>query len=145
MRNLKLEFPRFDGKNIHEWIFHAEQFFGYYDTLDSDRLTISSVHLYKDVVPGYQMMQRSNPFQSWLEFTYALELDFGPSIYECPRATMFKMGQSGTVAEYYLQFTSLSNRVYGLNNDTLIDCFISGLNIDIRHDVLIHTPTSIVR
>jgi hypothetical protein len=91
------------------------------------------------------MVQRSNPFTSWRDFTRALELDFGPSIYDCPRATLFKLTQSGTVAEYYLQFTSLANRVYGLSNDALIDCFVSGLSADIRRDVLIHTPTSIVK
>jgi hypothetical protein len=144
VRNVKLEFPRFDGTNVHEWIFRAEQFFSYYDTPDHDRLTIASVHLDKDVVPWFQMVQRAHLFQSWLEFTRALELDFVPSIYECPRATLFKLTQSGTVAEYYLQFTSLANGVYGLSNDALVDCFISGLNAEIRRDVLIHTPTSIV-
>ncbi|PNY15512.1 hypothetical protein L195_g012209, partial [Trifolium pratense] len=132
VRKVKLEFPRFDGTNVHEWIFKAEHFFEYYDTPDLDRLTIASVHLDKDVVPWYQMMQRSRPFTSWIEFTRALELDIGPSIYECPRATLFKLTQTGTVAEYYLQFTSLANRVYGLSNDALIDCFISGLNAEIR-------------
>ncbi|GAU47333.1 hypothetical protein TSUD_101210 [Trifolium subterraneum] len=110
-----------------------------------DRLTIASVHLDKDVVPWYQMVQRSHPFTSWIEFTHTLELDFGPSIYECPRATLFKLTQSGSVAEYYLQFTSLANRVYGLSNDALIDCFVSGLNNEIRRDVLIHTPSSLVK
>ncbi|CAJ2659203.1 unnamed protein product [Trifolium pratense] len=145
VRNVKLEFPRFDGTKVHEWIFRAEQFFDYYDTPDHDRLTISSVHLDKDVVPWYQMVQRSHPFTSWIEFTRALELDFGPSVYDCPRATLFKLTQTGTVAEYYLQFTSLANRVYGLSNDALIDCFVSGLNDEIRRDVLIHTPISIVK
>ncbi|MCH79841.1 retrotransposon protein, partial [Trifolium medium] len=145
VRNVKLEFPRFDGSNVHEWIFRAEQFFDYYDTPDLDRLTIASVHLDKDVVPWYQMVQRSHPFTSWIEFTRALELNFGPSIYECPRATLFKLTQSGSVAEYYLQFTSLANRVYGLSNDALIDCFVSGLNNEIRRDVLIHTPSSLVK
>jgi hypothetical protein len=87
VRNIKLEFPRFDGTNVHEWIFRAEQFFDYYETPDLDRLTISSVHLDKDVVPWYQMVQRTHPFTLWIEFTRALELDFGPSVYECPRAT----------------------------------------------------------
>ncbi|CAJ2644751.1 unnamed protein product [Trifolium pratense] len=145
VRNVKLEFPRFDGTNVHEWIFRAEQLFDYYETPDPDRLTIASVHLDKDVVPWYQMVQRTTPFQSWIDFTRALELDYGPSIYECPRATLFKLTQTGTVAEYYLKFTSLANRVYGLSNDAMVDCFISGLTDEIRRDVLIHTPTSIIR
>lgn len=27
VRNIKLEFPRFDGKNVLEWIFRAERSF----------------------------------------------------------------------------------------------------------------------
>jgi len=51
VRNIKLEFPHFNGKNVLEWIFRAEQFFDYYGTLDPDRLTIAFVHLDKEVVP----------------------------------------------------------------------------------------------
>jgi hypothetical protein len=91
------------------------------------------------------MVQRSYPFDTWLESTHALELDFGPSIYECPRATLFKLSQKGTIAKYYVQFTALAYRVYGLSNDALINCYISGLTPDIRRDVMIHTPISIVK
>ncbi|CAJ2644785.1 unnamed protein product [Trifolium pratense] len=93
----------------------------------------------------FQMMQRTHPFMSWIELTRALELDFGPSIYECPRATLFKLNQTGYVADYYLKFTSLANCVYGLSNDALVDCFVSGLSNEIRRDVLIHTPPSLVK
>jgi hypothetical protein len=91
------------------------------------------------------MVQRTHPFTSWIEFTRAIELDFGPSVYDCPRATLFKLHQTGTVSEYYLQFTSLANRVNGLSNDALIDCFVSGLTDEIHRDVLIHTPISLVK
>jgi hypothetical protein len=145
VRNIKLDFPRFDGKNVMEWIFRAEQFFDYYGTPDKDRLTITSVHLDQDVVPWFQMIQRTHPFNSWVEFTRALELDFGPSIYDCPRASLFKLAQTGTVNDYYLKFTALANRVYGLSTDAMVDCFVSGLNPEIRRDVMIHTPVTIVK
>ena len=45
VRSVKLDFPRFDGKNVMDWIFKAEQFFDYYATPDADRLIIASVHL----------------------------------------------------------------------------------------------------
>jgi hypothetical protein len=88
-------------KNVLNWIFKAEQFFYYHNTPDADRLVISSVHLDHDVVPWFQMIQRSHPFRSWQEFTRALEMDFGPSAYDCPRAALFKLNQSSSVAEYY--------------------------------------------
>src|ERR1044072_2272678 len=48
VRSVKLDFPRFDGNNVMDWIFKAEQFFDYYATPDADRLIIASVHLDHD-------------------------------------------------------------------------------------------------
>ncbi|XP_019465366.1 PREDICTED: uncharacterized protein LOC109363560 [Lupinus angustifolius] len=105
VRNVKLDFPRFDGKHPLEWIFKSEQFFDYYDTPDSDRLIIAPVHL-----DDATMMQWSNPFHSWQAFTRALELDFCPSVFDCPRATLFKLLQTGSISDYYRDFTALANR-----------------------------------
>ncbi|MCH91586.1 hypothetical protein A2U01_0012513 [Trifolium medium] len=91
------------------------------------------------------MMQRTNPFQSWQLFARAIEVDFGPSCYECPRATLFKLTQKASVAEYYLEFTSLANRVYGVSPEALLDCFVSGLQPDLQREVIAQTPSSIQR
>jgi hypothetical protein len=69
VRNVKLDFPRFDGTDVLQWIFKAEQFFTYYATPDDQRLTIASIHLDKGVVPWYQMLVRNQPFHSWVAFT----------------------------------------------------------------------------
>jgi hypothetical protein len=143
VRSVKLDFPRFDGKNVMNWIFKAEQFFNYHNTPDADRLIIASVHLDHDVVPWYQMLQRTQPFRSWQDFTRALELDFGPSAYDCPRAALFKLNQGGSVSEYYREFTALANRVYGVSTEAFLDCFISGLQADVRRDVLALSPANL--
>jgi hypothetical protein len=143
VKSVKLDFPRFDGQNVLNWIFKAEQFFDYHNTPDADRLVISSVHLDQDVVPWFQMIQRSNPFRSWQEFTRALELDFGPSAYDCPRATLLKLAQTTSVTEYYREFNALANRVHGISNEAFLDCFLSGLQADIRRDVIALTPSNL--
>jgi len=97
VRSVKLDFPRFDGKNVRDWVFRVEQFFDYYETPDYDRLTIALVHLDQDVIPWFKMMQRANPFPFWRVFTRALKMDFGPSVHECPKSTLFKLMQTGTV------------------------------------------------
>ena len=145
MRNIKLDFPQFDGSEVMNWIFKAEQFFEFYDTPDHHRLTIAAVHMEKDVVPWFQMISRNQPFQSWTMFTRALEMEFGPSPYESPRPTLFKLTQTSTVAEYYTSFTVLANRAQGLSPDATLDCFISGLKTDIKRDVIAQTPSSLSR
>ncbi|KAJ1441670.1 Aspartic peptidase domain superfamily [Sesbania bispinosa] len=44
--------------------------------------------------------------------------------------------QVAIVQDYYVQFTTLANRVTGLTADALLDCFIGGLKPDIRRDVI---------
>ncbi|XP_017406476.1 uncharacterized protein LOC108319747 [Vigna angularis] len=138
VRNVKLDFPRFDGSDVLQWIFKAEQFFDYYDTPDEQRLTIAAIHFEKEVVPWYQMMQRNNPIVSWNTLVRSLELEFGPSPFESPRSTLFKLTQSTSVNEYYVQFTALANKIYGVSNEALLDCFISGLKTDIRREKCNH-------
>lgn len=47
--------------------------------------------------------------------------------------------------DYYIEFTSLANKLYGLSNDALIDYFVNGLQDEIRREVMIHCPISIVK
>ncbi|WVY92398.1 hypothetical protein V8G54_031486 [Vigna mungo] len=134
VRNVKIDFPRFD----------AEQFFEYYNTPDDQHLTIAAIHLDKEVAPWYQMMARTNPWVSWTGFTRSLELEFGPSPYECPRSDLFKLMQTGSVQDYYVQFTALANRVHGVTSEALLDCFIGGLNLEICRDVVAQSPTTLM-
>jgi len=95
---------------VLKWIFKAKRFFYYYETLNEDHITIVAVHMEKDIVPWFQMVQRTKPFSSWTQFTQALETEFGPSPSECPKKALFKFQQSTTVSEYYLCFMALANR-----------------------------------
>jgi len=37
---------------------------------------------------------------------------------------------------------ALANRLFGLSAEALLQCFISGLNNDIRHDVIVQFPVT---
>ena len=141
VRNVKIDFPILDGSDVLQWIFKAEQFFNYHKTPGEQRLIIASIHLDKEVVPCYQMMTRENSFKTWIAFTRALETEFGPSPYVCPRSQLFKLAKIGSVQSYYVQFTALANRVQGITQEALLDCFVGGLKPDIRRDVIAQSPT----
>jgi len=143
VRNVKLYFPRFNGSNALEWIFKAEQFFTYYNILGAQCLNIVAVHMDVDVIPWFQMMDKNTLFQSWVGFTRALELEFGPSPYEAPQS-LFKLNQLGFVQESHREFTVLANRVYGITPNALLDCFIDGLRSYIQRDVIAQEPTSML-
>lgn len=58
--SVKLDFLRFNDTEPLNWLFRAEQFFSYYGTPDSQRLTIVAVHFEGSMVPWFQMLQKSN-------------------------------------------------------------------------------------
>ncbi|KAF1861749.1 hypothetical protein Lal_00026179 [Lupinus albus] len=144
-RAMKLDFPKFDGTNTLNWIFKANQFFEYYNTPDLDRIMIATVHMEGDVIPWFQLLHKHTPFQTWHTLVEAIESHFGPSLFDCPRSMLFKLTQTFSVAQYHTEFTNLANRVIGVSDDALLDCFISGLKDDIRREVIVQSPPSLVR
>ena len=146
VKDIALGFPHFDGHTpVLEWIFKAEKFFNYHHTPDEEQVDIAAIHFEKDVVPWFQMLQRLSAITSWHDLTRALESQFGPSPFDCPMADLFKLQQTGSVSEYYLKFMSLANRSFGLTQEALLNCFLSGLHTEIRRDVVAQSPTSLLR
>jgi len=58
---------------------------------------------------------------------------------------LFKMQQSSSVSDYYLKFMSLANTSFGLLAGAQLNCFLSGLHVEIRRDVVAQSPTSLLR
>ena len=112
---------------------------------DAQRITISAIHMEKEVIPWFQMTNRATAFHYWIDFTRALELEFSPSPYECSRSQLFKLTQVTSVHDYYTHLTALANRVQGVTSEALIDCFVGGLKPDIQRDVIAQAPTTLIR
>ncbi|KAJ1381237.1 Retrotransposon gag domain [Sesbania bispinosa] len=114
-------------------------------TPDHDRLTIASVHFEGLVIPWFQMLHRTKQLSTWFALATAVETQFGPSPFDSARSRLFKLPQSGFVADYYNEFMMLANRSEELSEAALLDCFISGLHDSIRRDVLAQSPSTLVR
>lgn len=57
-RSVKLDFPRFEGTSVLQWIYQAERFFRYYGIDDANRLEIAGMHFDGPVVPWFQMLEK---------------------------------------------------------------------------------------
>ena len=144
-RRTHFDLPKFDGSDVLSWIFSVDQYFDFYRVLEEEQIPIAAMHLTGMVVPWFQMSQRSLPFRSWAEMKRAMEIEFGPSLFESPMELLFKLQQQGSVAEYYTNFVTLANRTNINPPDALRDCFISGLRADIRREVKAQCPPSLTR
>ncbi|XP_072072098.1 uncharacterized protein [Arachis hypogaea] len=112
---------------------------------DDEQLGITAIHMVGPTIPWFQMSQRSAQFRSWTQLKRAIELEFGPSLFESPRELLFKLQQQGTVGEYYATFVALASRSHIEPPEALKDCFIGGLRADIRREVKAQCPPSLMR
>jgi len=96
-----------------------------------------------EALSWYKWMCQNNQLNDWDSFARAMELRFGPSTYENHQAQLFKLRQTGSIADYQSSFEKLGNRVLGLPQEALLNCFISGLIPKIRHELAIRRPYSI--
>jgi len=90
-------------------------------------------------------MYQHHQLFDWQSFTKALELRFGPSTYVNHQAELFKLRQLGSVSNYQAQFEKLGNRVIGLPVEALLNYFIVCLSPDIRNEMAIQRPTTIIQ
>lgn len=137
----QLYMPEFDGSNVSDWLFQAEQYFQLNNIDGGDqRLHYAAFYFRGEALTWFQWMHRNNQLSSWPEFTRAVELRFSPSN---PQASLFKLQQTSTVAAYQAEFERLCNRVHDLSPPALLSCFISGLRPDIQRQVTVLQPTTI--
>jgi len=142
---VKLDIPKFDGHDPLGWIFKITQLFQYQNTPEDERVTIASLYLDGVALSWYQWMFSNGLITSWDGFLQALESRFAPTFYEEPKGALFKLTQRGTVNEYLTEFERLANRVVGLPPPFLLSCFVSGLNLELRHEVMAFQPISLLQ
>jgi len=123
-------------------IFKADIFFNYHHTPDGERVE-ASMHFEKEVLSWFQMLRKMNVVQIWPAVTRALK--FGHSPFDCAMAELFKLQQNGSVSDYHLKFFSLANHSAGLPDEAILNCFLSGLNVDIKRDVMVLSPPNLLR
>lgn len=97
------------------------------------------------VVVGFQMLQKHDLIPTWADLAKTIERHFGPSRFDNPRARIFKLVQARMIAAYYTEFIMLANRMEGMSNDAILDCFINGLKPSLRRDLLVQEPSTLIR
>jgi hypothetical protein len=142
-RTLRLDFPRFSGDNPYGWTYKVNQFFEYYQTLMYQRVCIASFHMEGEALVWFQDADEAGQFPIWETFLQSLLTRFGPA-YDDPIKALTKLHQTSTVTEYTSQFESLSNRLCGFSDRNRLSCFLSGLNDEIRLQLRMLNPLTLV-
>ncbi|KAL0419018.1 UNVERIFIED_CONTAM: Retrovirus-related Pol polyprotein from transposon [Sesamum radiatum] len=139
----KLTLPPFDGSNPLDWVFQAEQFFTFYQVPQDHRLDLISFYMQGDALSWFKWMFMNRQHSSWDAFICSLKLRFGPSSFDNHEAMLFKLRQHDSVTDFQAEFARLCNRVVGLPPESILNCFISGLRLDIQRELAVLRPSSI--
>lgn len=140
----RVDFPQFNGEDPTGWIYKAEKFSKYQKTADEEKIALASFHLQDDALQWYKWFEKTQKNVSWEEFTHALCVRFGPSDYEDFDEALAKLCQTGTVREYQAQFERIASQVQKWLEKALIGSYIGGLKDEIRSEVKLFRPTTLV-
>ncbi|GFS31842.1 hypothetical protein Acr_00g0019490 [Actinidia rufa] len=113
-RSMTINIPHFDGTNVSSWVFKLEQFFQFYNIPEDQRLMISSFHLEGPALSWFKWMHSNGFIDSWKGFLKAINLRFGPSLYEDHRSALSKLQQTTSIATYQTQFEDFSTKAMAL-------------------------------
>ncbi|KAL4608000.1 hypothetical protein ACB092_09G215900 [Castanea dentata] len=138
------DFPQFSGEDPPGWIYEAENFLRYQRTADNEKVLLASFNLQDEALQWYQWFEKARRNVSWEEFTHALCVRFGPSDYEDFDEALAKLRQTGTVREYQAQFERIASRVHEWPEKALMGSYIGGLKDEIRSEVKLFHPTTLV-
>lgn len=139
----KVEFPRFDGSLVREWMYKCEQFFLLDGTPLDSRVRLASIHLDSIALQWHlnYMRTRFDVYLPWAQYAADVTSRFGEA-YEDPLATLIQVKQSGKVQEYVDAFELALTQV-SLIPEHSLSIFLAGLEHSTQMHVRMFNPTSI--
>ncbi|KAF3791140.1 hypothetical protein EJ110_NYTH14420 [Nymphaea thermarum] len=133
---VRVDFPRFDGRDPLDWIFLAEEYFTCQQIIHEDWIQTAILHLDGLARKWYRWLKHHEGERvlTWDGFKDALLLRFGESAYVDYDIELRNLRQIGTVQEYQTRFESLASMV-DWTPKSLIAAFIGGLKEEIQIDI----------
>ncbi|PNX62764.1 hypothetical protein L195_g053153, partial [Trifolium pratense] len=108
----KVEFPRFDGKNVRDWLYKCEQFFLLDGTPPTSMVRLASIHLDGLALQWHlnYMRQKFDIYPTWNQYVTDVTTRFGDA-FEDPLSSLVQIKHVGKVQEYVDQFELALTRV----------------------------------
>ncbi|XP_031478914.1 uncharacterized protein LOC116249789 [Nymphaea colorata] len=131
---VRIDFPRFNGKEPLDWIFQVEEYFTCQMIPDEEWLQTSILHFDGEARRWYRWLKLKEPVNTWGEFKEALMLRFGESSYVDYDIELRNLRQTASVQEYQAKFENLASMV-DWTPKSLIAAFVGGLKEEIQIDI----------
>jgi hypothetical protein len=139
----KVDFPRFNGKNIRDWLYKCDQFFLLDATPANSMVRLASIHLDDLALQWHMnyMRQKFNIYPTWEQYVADITARFGDA-FEDPLSSLLQVKHSGKVQDYIDQFELALTQVNLLPEHSL-SIFLAGLEYHTQMHVRMFSPSSI--
>lgn len=139
----KIEFPRFDGSKVKEWLYKCEQFFSLDNTPLESKVRLASIHLEDSALQWHlnYMWSNFNIYPSWPQYISDITMRFGGT-YEDPLSSLIQVKQTRKVQEYIDEFELALTQVT-LPPEHSLSIFLAGLENNTQMHVKMFGPKSI--
>ncbi|KAL2330578.1 hypothetical protein Fmac_018159 [Flemingia macrophylla] len=145
-RLARLDFPRFNGDGIKNWITQCETFFSVDQTPDDYKVRLAVIHFEGKALQWHSAYVKNvgiDKLPSWKDNTEILLERFG-EVCEDPMAELMRLRQRGTVTDYHNDFDAIVSRIE-LSESHQLSCFLGGLKLEIQMMVRMFQPTSVMK
>ncbi|GKD44271.1 retrotransposable element Tf2, partial [Tanacetum coccineum] len=141
-RLTKLEFPKFSGVDVKNWLYRTQQFFSVERVNDLDKVKLASIHFYDSALIWHQQFEKINgEAVSWEDYKEALLARFDTE-FEDPLSELKNLKCDSTVQKYHERFELLLNKVE-LPEVHAISLFLGGMPRSISLPVRMFKPKSL--
>ncbi|CAL9232033.1 unnamed protein product, partial [Arabidopsis halleri] len=144
----KIDFPKFDGKRVKEWLFKAEEFFGVDFTPAELKVKMAAIHFEGCAATWHQSFIQSGVglevLYDWQGYAKLLKERF-EDVCDDPIAELKKLQEDdGGIVPYHEKFELIKTRV-NLSEAYLVSAYLAGLRTDTQMHVRMFQPQTISR
>lgn len=141
----KVDFPRFNGEHVVDWIFKAEEFFSIDQTPNHFKIKIATIHFDGPAAKWHQSNVQSGFGKSvrydWEAFKTLLQDRF-EDVLEDPIAELKQLQETDGIVNYHEKFEMIKTRL-DLPEDYLVSAYLAGLRIDTQMHVRMFRPLTV--
>lgn len=139
----KVEFPKFDGKKVRDWLYKCDQFFLLDETPPESRVRLASIHLEGLALQWHlnYMKSKLDIYPLWPQYAVDVNNRFG-DMYEDPLSALIKVKHTGYVQAYVDEFELALTQV-SLIPEHSLSIFLAGLEHNTQMHVRMFNPTTI--
>lgn len=141
-RMAKIDFPRFDGSKLKEWLSKAEEFFEIAITPEESKVGIASIHFDGEASTWHLALKQEDEnvmiLRSWRLYKNRIKERF-EEVLDDPMAELKELKETEGIAEYHKRFELIRARLR-MSKEYLLSAYLAGLRLDTQMHIRMFQP-----